>query len=102
MESIRLVVINDLDILWTIRCPAKAHAKLIIDPNAVQGGEFALQRLQSVAGRDSKVIDAASAIQHRQLPHRHGLDLREALDAHPVEQALRVPAFEGPDGHARY
>jgi len=96
------VVVNYFNIFWTFTCPPKAHAKLIIDANAVPPSQIAPQGLQSVSGGYSKVIKSAGTVEHGQFAHCHGFDIDEALDSHAFEQALGVRTFEGPDRHNQY
>jgi len=45
------MVINNLDIFWSLDCPYKAHAKLIVNADAVLSGPITLQHLQAITGR---------------------------------------------------
>jgi hypothetical protein len=49
-----LMVINNLDIFWPLACPNKAHAKLVVNANAVLPGTIMFQCLQSIT-RDYQV-----------------------------------------------
>jgi len=51
-----LMVINNLDIFWPLARPNKAHAKLIVNANAVLPGAIMFQCLQSIAGWDTKIV----------------------------------------------
>ena len=39
-DTTRLVVVHNLNVLWTFRRPPKAHAELVIDANAVPSGQI--------------------------------------------------------------
>src|SRR5579863_4938620 len=45
------VMVNDLDVLGSRRCPAKADAPLIVDANAVLALPVAFQCFKPIAGR---------------------------------------------------
>ena len=56
------MVINNLDIFWSLYCPHKAHAKLIVNADAVLSGAIAFQRLQSITGRHTQIVENACPI----------------------------------------
>jgi len=72
------VVINDLHVLWAGRRPGEAKSPLLVDPDAVLPGPAALERLQSVARRNSEVVQGLCGVQHHQLakgdPFKLGVD----------------------------
>jgi hypothetical protein len=51
-----LVIVRDLDIKSVAIFPYEANPELIINPNAELAFAICLQSLQTVAGRNSKVI----------------------------------------------
>jgi hypothetical protein len=50
------VVVHDLDAFGTGGSPAKATAKLIVDPNAVSAGAIALERFEAVPRWNTQVV----------------------------------------------
>src|SRR5437867_4428451 len=61
------VVVHDLNVLWSRRRPPEADAPLLVDANAVGVGAVALELLQPVARRDSKVSEVVGGIQDQEL-----------------------------------
>jgi hypothetical protein len=53
------VIIGDLHIVRPIVLPEKADAELIVDPYAVLAAPVALQSLQSISRRSTKVVERA-------------------------------------------
>src|SRR5689334_25217033 len=102
MAGTRLVVIHNLNILWSFGRPPEAHAELVVDANAMQPGEIALKCLQPVSRRYSEIVKSAGTVQHGQFAHRHGFDIHETPDARAIEQAFGVRGLEGPDRHGEY
>ena len=93
------MVINNLDIFWPIWRPHKAHAKLIVDADAVLSGTITFQRLQPIAGWHPQIVENSRPIKLCKFSPCHRLDVRESLYALPTKQALRIGALEGLDGH---
>ncbi len=87
-----VVVINDLDILGARGGPPEAHAKLVVDTNAVLSLAVILQRLQLITWRGSQKLQRFRRIQLRQLPGRHLRDGSEPLGLAGFEEALGVLA----------
>ncbi len=54
-----LVVVHDLDVLGSGRRPDEADPPPLVDPDAVLAGPVALERLQVIAWRDTKVVQFA-------------------------------------------
>src|SRR5271170_3906570 len=61
------VVIGDLDLIGIAVSPSKAHAELIVDPNAVLTFAVVAQRLQPVTGRNSQILQSSGRVKHGQL-----------------------------------
>src|SRR5829696_2900235 len=58
------VVVHDLDVLRASLGPGKADAPLVVDPDAVLAPSVAaLERLQPVARRDTKVVEVHRSIE---------------------------------------
>ena len=56
------MVINNLDIFWSLGRPHKAHAKLIVNADAVLSSAITFQRLQAITGRHTQIIENACPI----------------------------------------
>lgn len=95
------MVINNFDIFWPVCRPHKAHAKLIVDADAVLSGAIMFQRLQPVAWWHAQVVEGSRPIKLLKFPSRHRLDIRKSPYALPFEQALGIAALEGLDGHGQ-
>jgi hypothetical protein len=61
------VIVYDLDILDTGIRPPEAHTELIIDTNAPLAGSVSLERLETIAGRSTQVIEVPKP------PHSHSM-----------------------------
>jgi hypothetical protein len=57
------VVVDDLNVLRTCCGPSEADPPLLVDPDAVVAGSITLQLLQSIARRDSQVVDGIRCIE---------------------------------------
>ena len=56
------MVINNLDIFWSLTGPHKAHAKLIVNADAVLPGAITFQRLQPITGWHTQIVENACPI----------------------------------------
>ncbi len=70
------MIVHDLDIPGIAVAPDEADAPLVVDTNAVLPDSVASKGFQSVAGRDSQILKAASSVDCNQLCPGPGLDLR--------------------------
>src|SRR5699024_12523987 len=57
IRAILSVVVSDLHLLRSGVGPHEADAPLVVDPDAVLSGPITLERLETVAGRDSEVFE---------------------------------------------
>jgi hypothetical protein len=89
------VIVHNLHVFGTLRRPHEAHAKLIVDAYAVLPGAVAFQGFQLVARGRPKEVQCSSGIQLSQLAPRYRFNVHESFHPFPVEQGLRVGAFEG-------
>ena len=69
------MVVNDFDIVGIAVVPIETYSPLIVDPNAVEVSTVALQSLQAVAGRDSKVVEVLCVANDHQLSLGLALDV---------------------------
>src|SRR3546814_3403259 len=58
------VVVDDLDIGGLRALPAKTHAELVVDANAVLTLAVAAQCFKAVARRDTQVVEASRSEEH--------------------------------------
>jgi hypothetical protein len=94
------MVVNDLNILGVVTGPAKADSPLIVDPDAVLPASVAPQGLQSIAGRDSQVVEAAGDLELAQFAASHDCDALKAPDAFSTREGFGVGTPKRSD-HAR-
>jgi len=88
------VIIHNLDLLRPARRPHKTDMKLIIDADAMLSGTFAFKAFQPIARRHAQIIEYCGNRQLAQFTPRDGFDIHEPLHPLPVEQGLRLSAFE--------
>jgi hypothetical protein len=72
--AILSVVVNDLNLLWASVGPPETDPPLVVDPDAVLAGSIALQLLQPVAGRHTKLVDRNGRADLAQLAQRRSLN----------------------------
>jgi hypothetical protein len=84
------MVVDDLHVLGAGTGPTKAHAKLIIDADAMLSGTIASERLQPIAGRHSQIVETFCDFQLTQLSSRDGFDACKAPDSTPARKRFRV------------
>ncbi len=68
------MIVNNFDILRAHIYPAKTQLELIVDPNAVLSVSVAFEGFESVAWRNSKVIEPLRNLDLTDLPSRNCLD----------------------------
>lgn len=88
------MIIDDLDIEGVARFEPEADAPLVVDTNAPLSLSLALERFEPVARRHSQVFDSSRGVQHREFPHRHGLDADKSFYPFAVKQIFGFTAFE--------
>lgn len=91
------VVIDNLDVGRTCRCPAEANAILVVHANAVLAGAVPFERLQPIARRYSQVGQVRRDLQLSQLAPRNRLNAVEAANAPSGRQRFRAGIAEGDD-----
>jgi hypothetical protein len=91
------VVVHDLDGFGAGGSPAKANAKLIVDPNAVLAGTVALERFQAVAWRNPKIIEPTGDLELSELPPSDRLDSGKPRHPKPTGESLSVGAAKRGD-----
>jgi hypothetical protein len=78
--AILSVVVNDLHLLWSSVRPHEADPPLVVDPDAVLSDSIALERFESVSGRNAEV-----------LKHRRRSHLTKFAQRHPVDPRINRP-----------
>src|SRR5690606_21376357 len=93
------VIVDDLDVGGFHALPAKAHAELVVDADAVLALAVAAQCFKAIARRDAQVVQASSPVKLLELAPCHGFDADEPPDPVSSEKRLRVLAAERYDRH---
>jgi hypothetical protein len=63
------VVVDDADLVGAAVSPAEKDAPLVVDADRVIAGEVALERLESVARRDSQILESLGGLESDQFAH---------------------------------
>jgi hypothetical protein len=79
------MVINNLDIFWSIGRPNKAHAKLIINADAMLSRAIMFQCPQPVAGGYAQILENSCPIKLLKFSSCRRLDVRKSFYALPFE-----------------
>ena len=94
------MVIDDLNVIWSVGRPPEANSKLLIYANTELPFSFAREGFQSIARRNLQVFQINCGIQEIQFPRGIGMENRGAgllcpssLD--PVKNILRSFAGKG-------
>ena len=88
------MVVHDLDIFRAGVRPVETHPKLVVYSNTVLPGTAALERLQPVTRRDTKVFKPARDLQLTKLASRRRFDIRKSPDTLPIREGFRVGTSE--------
>jgi hypothetical protein len=72
--AILSVVVNDLNLLWASVGPPETDPPLVVDSDAVLTGPIALQLLEPVARRQTKLVERNGRADLTQLPQRRSLN----------------------------
>jgi hypothetical protein len=93
-----LVVIRDFHFVSVAFLPFKTNPPLIVDANAVLTGTFASKFLQSIARRDTEIVQAFSGVENCQFsPHSLMQIGRKATRRLTLKQLLGFFVPEGSD-----
>jgi len=65
------VIVRYIDVVGVTITPGEAYSILVIDPDAVLPMPVSLELLQSVAARDSEIVEISGSVQHREFSFRH-------------------------------
>ena len=92
------VVVDDLDVEGIGGAPDEADAPLVVDADAVLACTIALERLETIAGRNAKVCEGVGRIEDDELPKRDALKAcGQTTRAATVKERFRVWVAEGAD-----
>jgi len=92
------VVVDDLDVEGIGGAPDKADAPLIVDADAVLASTIALERLESIAGRNAQVGEGVGRIEDDEFPKRDALKAGgQTTRAATLKERFRVGFAEGAD-----
>lgn len=94
------MIVHDLDVGWTGGRPAKANSKLIVHADAMLSGAVTCQGFQTIARRNSKILEKRRDLQLPKLAPRGGLHIHEPTNAPAGCQCFGVGVTEG-DDHRR-
>ena len=67
-RTLRLVIVDDLDLFRPLRCPDETDPILFVDTDAVLACPMSAQGLKSIARRDSKILQLLSRVDLIELP----------------------------------
>ena len=96
------MVINNLYIFRPIRCPYKAHSKLIVNAYAVLSGSISFQGFQAITRRHAQIVKTSRPIKLLKFSSRYRLDVNKSFYTLSFEQALGICALERFDRHIVY
>ena len=83
------MVVGDLDVCRTGRCPGEADAPLVVDSDAVLPLPVAMQLLEAVARRYSKVVDVFGGVEDQELAVGNSLKVgAELADVRAIPDEL--------------
>jgi hypothetical protein len=91
------VIIDDLHLISVTLSPLETDAPLIIDSDAVLTPTGTMKFLQTIAGRDTQVLQRLRVVQHYELATGGVLDTLKAWTALAVEERFRIFAPERPN-----
>ena len=94
------MIIQNRHLGWTGCGPAKDDPPLVVDPDGVKAGEFALQRLQMVARRNGEIGQFAGVIHLEKLSQGHTGNRGKAAVGLVDKQVFRVFVGKGLDHFA--
>lgn len=83
------MVVGDLDFKGIRVAPDEADSPLVIDPNTVLSLPLSLQRFETVARRDAKVLQRNRSVQQQELSPGWAFDGTKASDIAIMEKVFR-------------
>jgi hypothetical protein len=94
------VIVTDFDVIRIAVNKAKADAPLIIDGDSVLALAITLERVQSIAGRDLKVVERRSEVNILELAHGTRLNVAWEPLRRPGGKEILSPAIGERFDHA--
>jgi hypothetical protein len=101
------MVVDEANVVNVEPLPPENQPPLVVDPDAVETGEVAAERLESVAGWGAKVAERASCVQKVELPERDANNIGRKprlrgpavvkRACRPVSERSNLPADSSPE-----
>jgi hypothetical protein len=93
-----LVIINEFNILWTLRGPDKANPELVVHADRMLPATIAFQGLKPIGGRYPQIVQCGCGVQITQFAPRHLDQISgEAFTRFIVEDCFGQGVFEALD-----
>ncbi len=84
------MVIDDFDVVCVSIQPAEADTPLVVDAYAVLSLAVALERFETISGRNPQIPQTAGLAQVQELAPRRPFDRPEACNHLVAEERLRI------------
>src|SRR5258705_4469945 len=95
--SVLLVIINEFNVLWTLRGPDKANPELVVHADRMLPATIAFQGLKPIGGRYPQIVQCGCGGQINQVAPRHPDQIsRGDLSRFIVENCLGQGGFLAP------
>jgi hypothetical protein len=88
------VIVDDLNIFGSVRCPSEADAVTIFDSDAVLPMAISMRSFEAVPRRRAQVVEGRSAIEHQQLALCACPEGAERSVARAAKEGFRLLAAE--------
>jgi hypothetical protein len=91
------MIVHDLDVFCTRRCPSKTDSPLVVDANAVLALSVGLQRFEVIAWRYPQVVQSACDLQLPEFAPGHDRYVGEPPAPLAGCQGFGITAAKRPD-----
>lgn len=92
------MIVHHLDVIRVTRAPYEADAPLVVDADAVLLVSIPAEPFETIPGWNSKVVEAASSIDHPEFPQSRALEIRgPSPDRVSIEESLGVSVAKTPN-----
>ena len=88
------MIVDDLDVSSSVRCPDETDLPLLINADAVLSFPIIFKSLKAIPWRHFQIVKDSRPIQLRQFPHSLAFNVHPALHALALEKSLGVSALE--------
>ena len=88
------MIVRDLDIERTIAAPTETDAELIIDPDRMLTRSISLQSLETIARRNTEILEADRDFQLPEFSPRYRFNIYEAFDPRSSRQVFSLRVLE--------